>query len=51
MSLINIKEATYQISTFLESILENGITPGFSRESPKESKRTLMFPERSLGGF
>ena len=44
-----IKEATYkfQISTLLES----GQTPGFSRASSKESKRTLEVPERTLGGF
>jgi hypothetical protein len=37
----------FQISTFMES----GLTPGFSRASSKESKRTLKVPERSLGGF
>ena len=36
----------FQISTFLES----GLTPGFSRASSKEFKRTLEVPERSLGG-
>ena len=37
----------FQIATFMES----GLTPGFSRASSKESKRTLEVPERSLGGF
>jgi hypothetical protein len=37
----------FQFSTFLESIP----TPGFSRVSPKESKRMLVVPERSLDGF
>ena len=36
-----------QIFTFLRS----GLTPGFSRASAKESKRTLVVPERSLDGF
>ena len=36
----------FQISTSMES----GLTPGFSRASSKESKRTLEVPERSLGG-
>ena len=37
----------FQISILMES----GQTPGFSRASSKESKRTLEVPERSLGGF
>jgi hypothetical protein len=37
----------FQISTFLGSSL----IPGFSRASSKESKRTQVVPERSLGGF
>ena len=37
----------FQISTFLGSAL----TPGFTRASSKESKRTLVVPERSLDGF
>ena len=37
----------FQISIFLGS----GRTPGFSRASSKESKRFLVVPERSLGGF
>ena len=37
----------WEVFTFLESIL----TPGFSRESSKESKRMLVVPERNLGGF
>ena len=37
----------WEVFTFLESIL----SPGFSRVSPKETKRTLVVTERSLGGF
>jgi hypothetical protein len=37
----------FKISTFWGS----GLTPGFSRASSKESKRTLEVPERSLGDF
>ena len=37
----------WEVFTFLESIL----TPGFSRASPKETKRMLVVPERSLCGF
>ena len=37
----------FQIST----ILERGLTPGFSRASSKESKRTLVVPERTLGCY
>jgi hypothetical protein len=31
--------------------MESGLTPGFSRASSKEFKRTLEVPERRLGGF
>ena len=31
--------------------MESGLTPGFSRASSKESKKLLVVPDRSLGGF
>jgi hypothetical protein len=40
--MIYIKEGLFQFSDLY--------LPGFSRASSKESKRTLVVPERSLGG-
>jgi hypothetical protein len=51
LDIHNIHQGRYVSIFQISTVLGSGLIPGFSRASSKESKRILVVPERSHGGF